>query len=58
MEITDQVIRLSAVGDMMLGDSSHFLGRGVGTTIQKYGYELDRKDSVWYNQAIADRLFK
>lgn len=30
-------VRLMAVGDIMLGDSSHFLGRGVGTHIRRFG---------------------
>lgn len=30
---------LCAVGDMMLGDSSHFLGRGIGSHIERQGIE-------------------
>jgi poly-gamma-glutamate synthesis protein (capsule biosynthesis protein) len=30
-------IRLLAVGDVMLGDSSHFLGRGAGTLVRREG---------------------
>lgn len=30
-------LRIVAVGDLMLGDSSHFLGRGVGTHVRRHG---------------------
>jgi len=33
----DPTVRLMAVGDLLLGDSSHFLGRGVGAHIRRYG---------------------
>ena len=33
----DRVLRLIAAGDVMLGDSSHFLGRGVAARIRRHG---------------------
>lgn len=33
-------MRLMAVGDIMLGDSSHFLGRGVGTAVKAHGADF------------------
>jgi hypothetical protein len=35
MKVADNKIRIMAVGDIMLGDSSHFLGRGVGSVARK-----------------------
>ncbi len=35
----ERTLQLSAVGDVMLGDSSHFLGRGVGSKIALHGAE-------------------
>ncbi len=52
------VIRLMAVGDIMLGDSSHFLGRGVGTAVRAHGADflfvhvrdlLSRADLFFFN---------
>lgn len=37
MSATEGRITLTAVGDVMLGDSSHFLGRGVGSRIRRAG---------------------
>lgn len=34
---SDREIRIVAVGDVMLGDSSHFIGRGVGSCIERFG---------------------
>jgi poly-gamma-glutamate synthesis protein (capsule biosynthesis protein) len=48
--------RLLAVGDVMLGDSSHFMGRGVGTTVRQHGarFVFDRIQS---QLATADIFF-
>jgi poly-gamma-glutamate synthesis protein (capsule biosynthesis protein) len=41
-------VRLMAVGDVMLGDSSHFLGRGVGNHIRRFGpqYPLEKVKGI------------
>lgn len=40
MSATEGRITLTAVGDVMLGDSSHFLGRGVGSRIRRTGADV------------------
>ncbi len=40
MRQNSRAIRLMAVGDIMLGDSSHFLGRGVGTAVKAHGADF------------------
>lgn len=51
-------MRLMAVGDIMLGDSSHFMGRGVGTAVRAQGADslfilvrdlLSRADLFFFN---------
>lgn len=42
-------LKLCAVGDVMLGDSSHFLGRGVGTHLRRHGIDYPLAE-------VADRL--
>ncbi len=58
MKQNSPVLRLMAVGDIMLGDSSHFLGRGVGTAVRGRGADflffpvrdlLSRADLFFFN---------
>ena len=50
----DPVVRLMAVGDLMLGDSSHFLGRGVGSHIRRFGSAYAPLDERWRGLAVSD----
>lgn len=58
MKHNNLTMRLMAVGDIMLGDSSHFLGRGVGTAVRANGADflfvhvrdlLSRADLFFFN---------
>jgi poly-gamma-glutamate capsule biosynthesis protein CapA/YwtB (metallophosphatase superfamily) len=40
MKQNSPTMRLMAVGDIMLGDSSHFLGRGIGTAVRAHGADF------------------